>query len=318
MRCLVGIVLAGCYAPARVAECTVTCDRPGASCGDGLTCGDNHLCYATTPCAGPALDAAPMPDMSCGGPGDLDDDCILDAMDDCIAPAADSLGDLDGDGVLNGMDPCPWDKMTTGDPDGDHVPSPCDPFGSNMGDQQRCLMAFSSPALTNALWRPRGTDIAWTAGPNQIAGNGSGLPASILSQRSLDGANATTYDVVVDLPTASSTAFVVWLRSGTSPSSKDVGCEISGGFLQILGQGSSFSAQPIMGLSDPALVRIRATIMPNNTTNVRCIVQVPGNTPAENLGQMTLFPGNLAFTVTENATIHGLVIYDRTIPPPSL
>src|SRR5262245_56128282 len=134
--------LYGCYSPAGLTECTVSCNTPGASCGNGLTCGDDHLCFATSPCTQP-IDA-PLPDASCQPtPADLDGDCVLDSVDPCIAPPADATGDFDQDGMLNGMDPCPWDNATTGDADMDSIPAPCDPSPITTGDHVRCVMAFS-------------------------------------------------------------------------------------------------------------------------------------------------------------------------------
>ena len=191
----------------------MTCETPGAPCGSGLTCGDDHLCFASAPCTHP--DATTPPDACLASELDLDGDCIMDAMDDCIAPAADALGDVDNDGLDNGPDPCPWDRVTTDDTDGDSIPRPCDPSPNQSGDRKRCTMAFSSTDLTGQLWGKRGNnDLLWTTTTaNKIRGDGASQQASIRALESFEGAFATTYDAVVTLRGGDSATFTLWVRA---------------------------------------------------------------------------------------------------------
>jgi hypothetical protein len=137
--------------------------------------------------------------------------------------------------------------------------------------------------------------------------------------QSLEGQFATTYDAVVTLHGGDMAQFTLWVRA-SDQTGNDVGCEFDNGELFVAGPGMSGIGQPVGPVGDPATVRIQATVVPvQGMRNVRCFVQIDSNTPAVNTGTMTLSPGNVGFSVyMGKAEITGLVIYDRTIPPPSL
>jgi len=312
----------GCYQPSRALECTITC--ADQRCPAGLSCGDDQLCYATVPCfqqdAGPLEGAGP--DGSCApSQSDLDGDCVPDTVDACIAPAADGLGDLDGDGHKNGVDPCPWDATTTTDVDGDQIPRPCDPFPDDTGDQQRCVMAWSDPGLTQKLWVSRNGDDPWQLSTaHAITGvGGTTSTAAVVAAQSLEGANATTYDVVVTLRGTMTGGFIVWVRAGATPSSNDIGCELTGQPLTLDSRGQNASAiGEIVGtVQDGDRVRIQAMFAPANSGhNLRCVAQIVGGAlPVTVVDTITPSGGNVGFSVQGlTAEITGLVIYDRAAP----
>jgi hypothetical protein len=307
-RATVIAVACGCYHPRPEIACTVSCDMPGAPCANGLTCGNDRLCFDETPCSqlDASVDAAHCPPSA----SDLDGDCIPDTHDPCIAPESDALGDLDADGLLNGMDPCPWDdqRLTPGDSDGDGIPDVCDP--SPQPDRVRCVMAFTSPALSSALWTRFGSDSVWTFSVGHAMAPGGVNQATMLAPYSLEGTDATTYDLVAHVP-AGTGLLDVWLRAGGQ---SDLGCEIDTTQAVLRLIGSSAAQSPFtIDTGIPATLRIRASISVVAPTSVTCTLTVEQVTSdlVQVLHDEMLPDGTFGISTTMPVTLDGIVIYER-------
>jgi hypothetical protein len=137
---LLGLVLAGCYAPA--VPFGVPCS-PTGECPLGQACVAGQCTLAT----GAQVDGAVG---DAGGTSDLDGDDVLDAVDNCVDVKNPDQANEDGDVVGNACDLCPQvSDPGAKDGDGDGVGDACDP----------------NPAMQDSIWQFAGFDgtlVPWT------------------------------------------------------------------------------------------------------------------------------------------------------------
>jgi hypothetical protein len=254
-------------------------------------------------------------DVACTA--DRDDDDVCDAIDPCIAAAADAAKDPDIDGLSNAMDACPFDANTgTNDTDMDGLYNLCDP--EDGPDRHRCVMVFSDAVLNSALWRSRAIEAAWSTPANVLAADPSGV-ATIIAAESLEGVNTTNYDVKMRLDTKGQLGSVtLWLRANPDlPSSMDVGCRIlvdgSGRALGVIGPGGLTDRTPVgsLGVGD---LRMRASIVHavGSNTTITCRMVFESSAPIVSQAVQPLLPGRFGITTDVfRIDVIGIDVIDR-------
>lgn len=208
--------------------------------------------------------AAPIDVLDAAGL-DLDMDGVLDSVDPCIQVAGDLSGDFDADGVPNSSDTCPFDVPNGSDADGDGLGDSCDPFPTAT-DRSRCLMRFSNPTLTTALFASRLPDLAWSTSPGTLVGDPPGAAlttATTIVSTSIEGETVTSYDIVLGLDARNRFgSLTVWVRAdpqGASPA--DIGCryinEAVGGPRIAIALGATLLDTKSFGIPMNVLTKLR-------------------------------------------------------------
>ncbi len=266
-----------------------------------------------------AIDAAPTTDSPPPDP-DLDRDGTLDAEDPCIATMLDVETDSDGDSVANTVDDCPFDATVGPNADGDGVQDACDPFPAVGGDRIRCVMAMRNPGLNARLWSERAGAAGWTFAGSGLAATDSG---TIVATAEIDAPISTSFDVYASISgrTGAVSQFTLWLRTGTTPSPADVGCQLSGdatsSMLSLVHGGAPITT-PI-ARTFTGVIRIRATLEPGaGGTTVRCELAYTAYLPlaVPVLSAAVAVPaGRIGFSsLNANVGIYGITIMDRATP----
>lgn len=241
---------------------------------------------------------------------DIDADQVPDDIDDCLRDdALDNARDEDATAPINELDPCPLDAATTADSDGDPLLAPCDPLPTH--GIRRCLMAFESGEINEALWRQREPQAAWSHGPGALAFESSGPEMyTMIASRDLAGGGTTTLDALVEISNATSnTAIVLRTHANLSVSDHpvpDAGCIVSvtnGDYrLQVAGDGSDGSQLLVGTATAPVVVRLRATYVPgtDSTSRIRCDAHLPGDpwSTSESLVRVPV-PGHVGFAARD-------------------
>lgn len=253
---------------------------------------------------------------------DRDRDEIPDVEDSCIASIADAKVDWEGDGYANEIDPCPFDYESF-DTDGDAIFDDCDPFVMQAGDRVRCVMAFQSPTINVLLWRPRETGVWNQLAQNGMTGIGTG---TLVATEQIEAPITTSYDAsfYASAPIAPAThgSLTLWLRTNTTPSPSDVGCEIRGdattSTLTLRGAATTMSvpvARRLLGSW-----KLQATVEPavSGRSNVRCVALYYSTmwnraTVAAEIALPAGFAGVSVADVT--GTFAGLLVVERDDAP---
>lgn len=260
---------------------------------------------------------APVIGDDAPSPPDRDRDGVPDPDDPCIASIADGKGDWNGDGLSNEDDACPFGYDDSANQDGDGLCNECDPLPMDAGDRLRCLMSFQNVRLTRDLWFPRGGAATWNLlATFGIVGQGTDV---VVAAESFEGSVTTGYVAQFAVGTltggASQGGVTLWLRTNSTASAVDIGCEArgDGSSTTVALRGSSAAPQtvpqPIQRVS-----RIHAVVAATTTggTNVSCRVNWLGLVEAVVSSQVALPPGHVGFGIESiNAMLQTLVVTDR-------
>ena len=211
---------------------------------------------------------------------DIDGDGIADDEDACQASFADEVIDFDGDGKDATKDLCPHDKSAlAGDLDDDGIPDFCDPFFDEAKrDTRQCITSFGVRWMNASYLRTRAGELPFDLAPPLRAKSSEDV--STVSAFALDFPTVS-FDVVGEATFGENRAsFMLWLRAGELPSTRDVACGVDAqNNLFILANGDRQASrpitQPLLGTTFP--FRLRASVGGTNA-NVLCRLTVGAET----------------------------------------
>lgn len=212
---------------------------------------------------------------------DMDGDGIADADDFCQSGIADEAIDIDGDGKDATVDLCPHDyNAAAGDREPDGIPDACDPFlDERRPDTRRCVTSFGVRWLNASYLSARAGELGFDlAAPLHAS---SAERVSTISRFPL-AFPTVSFDVVGAArfgdPAAS---FQLWLRTGETPTDRDVACGLdAANNLYILANGERQAPRQITRpLTDAFSFRLRATVGGTSAT-VLCRVTIDSETVA--------------------------------------
>jgi hypothetical protein len=142
-----GVVLAACAAEAACFQPLYRDGLPCAPAGSEPRCPTGQICVDGVCHADDISTDAAFDATLADSDGDLDDDGVVDAIDNCVGRPNPTQHDEDADDLGDPCDPCPHFDMAQGDTDGDGVGDDCDP-----SPQQDSILYFSGFEAPDPAW----------------------------------------------------------------------------------------------------------------------------------------------------------------------